>query len=258
MEISHVSSAVFIFKKTAPDRLFIEMKDDGYPVRSLRGNLNPFGGSWSAEDAADLNPYDTLTRELDEELTFKPLLGDQKNNNYSGSISTDTTATASFAQPPKIDDEQTLRQIKELIIQESSFYGQFLVRAFKEVADQSTSGSQPDLTQLVTYYTCLLDDDTWHTLSHLQSTFGNLSSEARTVLTDLEEMVSSSRSIIYGHDQTLQRIWQEMGYQKARELLLCSHPPITEIEPFVSYQELTDRYYLPNSPQPATVSPSYK
>ena len=68
--VNNTASVVIIFRQKNPAEVFLEIKDDKYPMRVFQRCLNIIGGNWIGEQALnDFGPLGTLYRELQEEIT---------------------------------------------------------------------------------------------------------------------------------------------------------------------------------------------
>ena len=70
--VSNMSAVGIIYPSFNPGLLFLEIKDDGHPVKLVRRQLCPIGGNWIGEAGRqDTNPFATYLRELEEETGMK-------------------------------------------------------------------------------------------------------------------------------------------------------------------------------------------
>ncbi len=250
--ITNISAVGIIYRASNPSQIFIEVKDDGHPIKLVRRQLCPIGGNWIGEAAKeDSNTFATFQRELNEELSF-----DRPIRNAEELALMGMAEAATFAPTPLSGVEittqniQDLNQLKETIRRSAVGFGDFLNTVPKSAMDAVDPTNKRDsFTTLASYYTVGLGENDWHRLHMLQKKFGNLSNESITTVTSLDEIIRTKTRTAFGHDRVLQIFWRLAGFEDAKRLPLVPGL-MSEIMgmPFYSYDEYLEQYDVAKKP----------
>lgn len=256
IQITNMASVGIIFRASNPKEIFIEMKDDGHPIKLVRRQLCLIGGNWIGEKAREDNcPLDTFRREVEEELCLeeKPIrttkelvqLGlTDREKSYQ-------VATTIFKKAVAKDCMQ-LQNIKRIIMTSAVPFGDFLNTVSKKAMDKADpANSRGDFTTLVSYWSVPLSEKNWKTLHYLQDKFGNLSNESVTMVTSLTKVIDQGLKIAFGHDQVLQRFFIAMGFKEAKKILIVDNDNILSIPvgtSLSSYNDYFGRYEISKRP----------
>jgi hypothetical protein len=245
--VSNVSSVGIIVRATDPSQIFIEAKDDGHPIKLERRALCPIGGNWiGAAAKADVNPFATFRREINEEMCLeKPavstielrLLGLQADGEFTYRAPTN----GALVEP---EDKYDLAEIKAQIIESANPFGSFLNTVTKEAMQSADPGCQKDgFTTLCNYFAVCLSEPPWEKLARLQAKFGNLSNESLTLLTSVSEIVELGTRGAFAHERVLQQFFLTNGITAATEMVLTPNQSSVYAGPVLdSYAELLEHY----------------
>lgn len=250
--INNIASVGIIVRKANPSQIFIEVKDDGYPMKAFRRTLCPIGGNWIGEASRhDISPLYTFYRELKEELSLEKrtastlelkLLGLTPEDNFYNTPRTEQIVTA--------DERQILEDLKQIIIENCVPFGDYINAIPKKVLDQADPKNERDgFTALVSYWIIVLDEKYWRDLAILQDKFGNLSNESITIITTLEEIVETGVKTAFGHDRPLQQFFLCYGLEQAKSFPLVDGISSQEVgKPMASYQDYLIKYEVAKKP----------
>lgn len=253
-EITNISSVGIIYRAAKPSDIFLEMKDDGHPIKLVRNQLCLIGGNWIGEAAVkDANTYSTFARELLEELSF-----DRPVRNSVELAQMGLADAQTFAPTPingvevTKDDRLALQRLKGAILLAPMTFGDYLNTVPKAALDAADPANTLDgFTTLVSYWLVRLVEKDWRLLCDLQNKFGNLSNESLTVVTSLDEIIRTDTKMAFGHDRVLQEFFHEFGYYtKAERLPLV--PLLESVKerssPFYTYNEYLEHYDVAKKP----------
>lgn len=250
--ITNIAAVGIIYRATNPTEIFLEMKDDGHPIKLVRRQLCPIGGNWIGDVAKnDASPLATFRRELNEELSFDRPMRNTEEYSLLGIADAKICApTPSNEVEITAWDLQTLRQLKRMISSSARPFGDFLNTVSKSAMDATDPDNTRDgFTSLVSYYTIGLDENDWWRLSELQSKFGNLSNESITMMTSLDDIIRTETKTAFAHDRVLRQFWLNLELHKASQLPLV--PGLESVpvgKPFNSYAEYLERYEVAKKP----------
>jgi len=250
--VTGIASVGIIFRAVNPNEIFIEVKDDGHPIKLVRRQLCFIGGNWIGEGARnDKNTFDTFKRELDEELSFDRPCRDSVELNLLGHA--DTEQFAPVPQPvAKVlsVDEEDLDNLKRAIVMSATPFGDFLNTVPKTALDAADPTNKRDgFTSLISYWVAPLQEDVWESLLRLQRKFKNLSNESITLVTSLTEIVQTNTRTSFAHDRVLQRFFLHHGLEAAKNLPLV--PDLSSVEagmPLSTYNDYLERYEVAKRP----------
>jgi hypothetical protein len=221
--INNMSSVGIFYRASSPDQIFIEMKDDGHPVRAVRRQLSPIGGNWVGREARhDAGPLSTLRREVGEELAFDHPLRDALELAELGHNNEDVQ----FFAPTKRndfevteEDKEDLEMIRVGITSSAVPYADFLHTISKSVMDAADPKNEREGFSVITsYFTVGFDENLWTKLARLQAKFGNLSNESISMIITLEEIIHSSTYIAFGHDAAMRKFFLDNNCPDAEKL----------------------------------------
>lgn len=221
--ITNHSAVALIYRQLHPNQIFIEMKDDGHPIRLVRRQLCPIGGNWVGKGAArDKNPRATVCREVVmEELSFDhpsrdPIELMELGHSKDAELMAPTKRLDTEVTP---EDKADLDTIKAVIQNELKPFGDFLDTVTKEAMDNADPANKREgFTVLSSYFTVGFDEEVWAKLVRLQTKFGNLSNESVTLITSLEEIIEAGTKTAFGHDGPLQAFFASHGLPLAAQL----------------------------------------
>jgi len=250
--IDHVSGVGIIFRESDPSQIFIEIKDEGLPIKAFRRGLCPIGGNWIGESAKkDQNTLDTFRREFNEEITYKNMIASTLELRLLGH-----TPEGNFYQTPRInyapkDEEiETLNNLKKIITGVREPFGDYIINMPKFVFDRADpENKQEGFNALVSYWLVALLKKHWKQLVDLQNALANLSNESITIITSLKEIVGAEIKSAYGHDQPLQEFFLKQGFQLAHKLPLINGITCQKVGmPLTSYSDYLDMYDIKRKP----------
>jgi len=220
-KVNGIAAVGIIYAASNPTKIFIEVKDDGHPIKLVRRQLCPIGGNWIGERAKpDANPLVTFRRELDEELSFDRPIRDAGELVLLGQADSEVFApTPDPSICPDQDDINKLVHIKSVIESLAVPFGDFINTVPKAVLDEADPDNKRDgFASLVSYFAIGLGEQDWAMLVALQKKFGNLSNESITLITTLDEIIRTDTKTAFGHDRVMQRFFLGYGQELAKDL----------------------------------------
>lgn len=251
--ITNIVGCGIIYPAFEPTKLFIEVKDDGLPLRVFRRGLCPIGGNWIGEHARnDKNPFGTFSREVAEELTLERsaastlelgLLGQKPEEDFYFTPRADLL--------PSEEDKRMLSEIIATITKKAFPFGDYLITIPKAVIDRGNpQNTNPGYKPIYSYYLVPLSDSEWNILLKLQKKFGNLSCESITVVTSLHEIMRSKLKFAFGHDVAIRDFYIQQGFREARDSFPLFEGISTEYigMPHQTYEEYLERYDVLRKP----------
>lgn len=252
LTVDHIAAVAVIILVGEPRRLFVEIKDDGLPIKAFRRTLCPPGGNWISEAARnDYGPRDTLARELTEEFSLRNEPASTRELRLLGDIPTgEFYRVPSLGVEPTETDTRSFEELKCVIIQGCLSFGDFMVTVPKAVFDRADpQNRREDMTYIVSYWVSVLQQKHGKKLAVLQRKFGNLSNESITLITSLKEIAEVGMKWAYGHDKPLRQLFLDMGLLAAERLPLTDGTSADLIGPSLdSYADYLKRYNVLRRP----------
>jgi len=249
--VENIASVAIIYPASDPSILFIDRKDNGYPILAFRQMLCPIGGNWIGESAlSDRNPYDTWCREVSEELSLDARVVSTQESQLVG----DNPQQASYIVAkndvrPTDTERAELERLKKVFMETAQPFGDFRVTVPKSVLDRVPGNTRPGYSALFPYWLVPVNEEDWTSLVKLHEKFGNLSIESVAVIVSLDQIISEPIYTCCGHDRILQRFFREMGCAGADR-----YPLLEDITyeymgmPMDSYADYLDRYEILRKP----------
>ena len=223
--VFNCASVVFIYNDANLTEILIQQKDKGLPnIFGQNEALCPFGGNWFDPEAKkDLGPFDTLRREIIEELSFREGEG----------FSSDIAKKWNFVTEAILDG---LRQYKTALVETST-----------SVLDMMPGNKKTGFITRVAYFTCILDEDVWKKLKQVQKAVGNLSNEGASRILTNQEIVENKMRVAFGHDQMLKRFLLEKNCC-VEDMEMYPNPVIQEIDWLDTYNEILEQFEIEKTP----------
>lgn len=250
--VTHIAAVGIIFPAHDPTYLFLEIKDDGHPIKLVRRQLCFIGGTWIGDNAKqDSNTFDTFRRELGEELSFERPVRDSIELNHLGL--SDVECFAPIPQPTVTVtpvDREKLDYLKKIIVEYAIPFGDFMNVISKNALDGADPTNKRDgFTALVSYWAVPLQEDVWGSLLELQRKFGNLSNESITLVTSLDEIIRTNTKISFGHDRVLKKFFLDFGLRGAQNLPLVPGISVQAVGmPLPTYQDYLAKFDVAKTP----------
>ena len=250
--IDHIASVGIIIRAKRPNEIFIEVKNDGYPIKVFRRCLCPIGGNWIGESAKqDGNTLRTFQREVMEELSLEKqiaftleldLLGIKPEGSFY--------QTPNAGKKPTREEIATLNELKQVITETCTPFGDYYISIPKEVVDRDDPENKHDgFDVVVSYWVVALNEEHWDQLATLQRTFKNLSNESITIITSLEEIVKTGTKSAFGHDRPLQQFFLSSGFPLAEKFPMINGISCQDAgQPLNSYREYLENYDVLRKP----------
>ncbi len=251
--VTNIASVGIIYRKSDPREIFIEVKDDGHPIKLVRRQLCVIGGNWIGDGAKqDRGPLDTFRRELEEELSFDRPLKTGGDLQALGLLA-EAEIFAPSPEPTKkvsVDDRTQLKYLKAVISESAVPFGAFTNTITKVAMDTVDPENKRDnFIVLACYWTVPLAEPEWQKLRDLQQRFGNLSNESITLLTSLDEIIATGVKTSFAHDRVLQRFFLAMGFSEAKNLPLVEGlESVFEGPVLASYEDYLEQYEIAKRP----------
>ena len=253
--VNSIASVGIIFRRTNPLQIFLERKDEGYPVKAVCGLLSLIGGNWIGDDArGDKNTLDTFLREAREELSLDTSTPDMLELSLLGfdvSNMPGTKRRITRDRAPTIEEKQQLQEIISEIDNSTVPYRDFLLTIPKSVYDRvDPENTQPTTSAICSYWCSPLPEHAWKALATLQAAFGNISSESFSLVTSLENIVKREDHIAFGHDRVIKKFFEDLGFANSvRNLSLVEGITVEEIGlPLASYGRYLEKYSVAKHP----------
>lgn len=251
-KINNISSVGIIYRDVNPAEIFIEVKDDGHPIKLVRRQLCFIGGNWIGKSALqDKSTLDTFRRELDEELSFDRPIRDTVELSLLGQASLEKFEPAPApAVEVTEEDINELERLKRVMASSAVPYCDVFATVSKLAMDLADPTNQREtFSGVCSYWKVPLTEVNWFSLVNLQEKFKNLSNESITIVTSLSEIVANGVKVAFGHDRTLQRFFLEQGFDQAKYLRLVPHIESEVVGmPLNSYQEYLEMYEVAKRP----------
>jgi len=250
--VTNISAVGIIFRAANPAEIFIEMKDDGHPIKLVRRQLCPIGGNWIGKGAVnDTNTLSTFRRELGEELSFEHPVRDSIELNLMGMSSTEHFEPVPQTSVEITDvDRERLNRLKDAIIKSAMPFGDYLNTVTKLALDSADSENKRDgFTTLSSYFVVSLSEDSWEILLGLQKKFNNLSNESLTMVTSLDEIIRTKTKTAFSHDGALKDFFLNHGLSVAKDLPTVSGCYSEKVGlPLSSYEAYLEQYEVAKKP----------
>ncbi len=249
--IHNCSATGIIHQASAPANLLLDVKTPGYPILTYVGaGLLP-GGNWVRPNATnDRTPLGTYRREILEELTLENAAFDQEEMNElfgKGHLGHAPTARNIKATS---EDKQILADIVTVIHSRAKPYGAFIQTVEKSIFNmKNPQNKQGRYEGLCHVFTVPLSDQEWSSLVDLQHRFGNISNEAQSMVTSLEDIIAKNIPIGWGQDRILKKFFKEHGLSEADQMLLMSNTQAEQVSFENSYDEVLKRYQVEKIPE---------
>lgn len=238
--LTHLGAIGIIYRAKNPAEVFLELKGDFYPIKAFRRHLCLIGGNRRDNDR---NPQGTFLREFQEEISFAEAKEDLAEL-YAIFGITEGVPTIIRNLVPTKEDYQRLEQLKCRVIEETRAYRDYLAVIPETVLRQADPAyRRGDIRVLLSYCLVSLDEETWQTLTALQSKFGNLSNESLSCLLSIDAIIEQRLKTFPGHDQALRQFWKECGLKQAKDIPLFDGA-VVEFRgtPLGSYDEYLEHY----------------
>lgn len=250
--IRNIASVGIIFRQSNPSQIFLEMKDDGHPIKLVRRQLCFIGGNWIGEEARkDRGPLDTFRRELIEEISFERPIRDSVELALLGLADAESFMPAPALRNMVTEDDRTwLQEFKWAACDNCVPFGDFINTVTKAALDAADPENERDtFTGLICYWAVPLNESCWHELGYLQHKFGSLSNESISVVTSLQELVKNRTKTAFGHDRVLQRFFLAYGLKEAGSLSLVDGVESEHVgTTLASYSDYMERYEILRKP----------
>lgn len=253
-EIMGISSVALMFRAANPAQVFLEMKDDGYPLKMMRRKLFFIGGNWIGEDAkADQGPLNTVRREILEEISLKPKAHDHNELALMGWLVDTPEApeyTPAAQDSASADDVLCLKETRQAMCENLAPFDTSKVT----ITQKAMLLADPDckketFTTVICCWVIPLGEGIWRDLVRLQKKYGNLSNESVSMLVSLNQIIERRVYTCPGQDQTLQRFFRAMGLPHAWELPLVEHIETEWLGPaLASYKDYLEIYDVERKP----------
>jgi len=250
--VNNIGSVGIIYRSSDPSQLFIEIKDDGLPIKAFRRGLCPIGGNWIGEASKkDQNTLETFRRELNEEITPQSTVAFTLESSLLGLMPDGHFyRTPRANNTPSEEEIETLNNLKKFIMGMREPFGDYIIDMPKEVFDRADPENKREgSSALVSYWLIALPENYWKQLIDLQNAFVNLSNESISTITSLEEIVDAEVKFAYGHDRPFQEFFLAQGFQLARRLSLIDGITYRKVGmPLASYSDYLELYDVKRKP----------
>jgi hypothetical protein len=252
LKINSISSVGIIYRKSNPEEVFFEIKDDGLPVKAFRRMLNPIGGNWVGEVAkSDQNTWDTFKREIREELNLDGVMVSTVELRLLGYLPQNKFYKTKISNCIPSDTERKMfGDLKEEMIKDRIPFGDYLINIPMEYFNKGELDKKvEDWNDLNSYWLIPLSEKNWGRLVYFQNKFGNLSRESISTITSLREIVETRMSFAFGHDRPIRDFFMIHNAILARKMpilkgIVCS----TLCFPRESYGDYLKKYEVVRKP----------
>lgn len=252
ISVDHVAGVGIIFRRENPRDVFIEVKDDGLPIKAFRRGLCPLGGNWIGEAAKrDRNSRETFVRELLEEITAERARASTLELRLLGYLpESDFYQTPRTDYRPSPEEIKALDEIKAFIASFRRPFADFLIDMPKEVFDRADPDNKYEgFRSLASYWLVSLPEQYWQELAGLQEVLCNLSNESITTVTSLDEIVENKAKFAFGHEGPFKEFFLSQGLKLARNISLTDGITYHEVGmPLASYVDYLEKYDVRRNP----------
>lgn len=241
-----------IYRAQNPSEIFLDIKNDGYPLIAYRRHLCLIGGNWIGEAACnDKNPMQTFLREFREEICFDKAEDDPEERYAIFGVREKIQVIHDPAPAPTKEDYSQLEHIKNQVVQNVRTYRDYLHFMPQEVIRRTDpSYTRGDGKAIFSINLVPLEEETWQILKNLQEKFKNLSNESVSCILSLDLMIEKNLKCMAGYDRILRQFWNECGFAKANDIPLDFEGMTMEERgtPFDSYENYLERYEVIKKP----------
>ena len=245
-KVNGLASVGIIYRAKNPSQIFIEIKDDGHPIKHARRKGCFIGGNWIGENAKeDKRPYHTYRRELREEISF-----DRPMRNSLDYVLLGVASEESFEPTPEPTiqptqaDKESLAHLKKMMTVFALPFGDYINTITKVALNASDpNNTREGFSALVSYWQVGLNEEDWTLLESLQRKFNNLSNESITMITSLEEMIEKRIEMAFSHDRVLANF-----FVSKRLLHAINLPMVSDVfsefvgSPMIDYPVYLEKY----------------
>lgn len=248
--IRHIASVIVVYRATDPSQIYIDIKDDGLPVKVFRRTLCPVGGNWIGNAAAsDRSPLETAKRELLEEISFERPARSMLELKQLGLADQEVMASTSIQDPkPSAVDIASLEDLKHKMVSGLEAFGDYIVSVSADTFKIGDPDNQTGAMEfLVSYYTVGLREADWTMLTSLQRRFGNLSNESISTICSLKEIAGSKVHCAYGHEWALGDFFKSYGFADVLDAVPCTSAKRIGL-PLASYTEYEKQFDIARKP----------
>lgn len=221
--VDHAAAVGIIYRRKNPEEIFIEVKDDGHPLKLVRRCLCIIGGNWIGEAGAnDISPRDTFKRELWEEIVIDKAVASTMELDLLGFQPEESFYQVPISKvTPKDKDRRDLNHLKEIITENCQPFADYLGNIPKEVMDEADPQNKREgFKTILSCWMTPLDEKDWQILVRLHNKFNNLSQEALTTIISLSEIIANGVKPAFEHGQVLKDFFLWQGFKKAEHFPL--------------------------------------
>lgn len=246
--INNIAAVGIIYNEDDPRQVFLEFKDDGYPITVFRNHLCVIGGNWIGKQAElDRCPRDTFCRELGEELSFEKRIASTIELVELGQEDRPSSYQLKESEiTPGPEDTTLLSHLKGVMVERARHfrdYTQYVPKkAFRDPRRDDHRG-------LCSYFEVPLSGHDWSYLTNLQRRFGNLSNESVSLITSLDEIMEIGARGSWGHDQALRAFFKSKGCRFNPDRYPIFPDVYTgQVSPFPDYEKYLENYDVARRP----------
>ena len=250
--INNIVGVGIIYRTQNPSEIFLDIKNNGYPMIAYRQHLCLIGGNWVGETACnDENPMQTFLREFREEISFDRAEDDPQERFALFGITEKIQVVHDPAPPPTKEDLRSLEHLKYEVGKNAITYRDYWhIMPQEAIRRTDPSYARGDGKAIFSINLVPVDEKTWQILAFLQEKFKNLSNESITCTLSMDLIIEKNLKCMAGYDRVLQQFWKECGLAKANEVPLDFEGVVMEElgTPFGSYKDYLERYEVTKKP----------
>ena len=250
--VNGLAAAGIIYRAKNPSQIFIEVKDDGHPIKHARRKMCFIGGNWIGENAKeDKSPYDTYHRELNEEISFERpmrnsldyvLLGVALEENFA-------PTSAPTVKPTELEKEMLSYLKKKMTIFANPFGDYVNTVTIYALNKADPDNKREGFSSLTSYWQVGLNEEDWTILESLQKKFNNLSNESLTLITSLEEILAHRIKSSFSHDRVLADFFLSKNLIAGKNIPMVSQVFSEFVgTPLVDYKLYLEKYNVARHP----------
>ncbi|MEK6981419.1 MAG: hypothetical protein AABX38_00685 [Candidatus Micrarchaeota archaeon] len=207
MKVRHQSAATLILPKSGQERFMIFRYNDEYAIRVFAKNFAFKGGNAGGKKAdgkrtSDFSPFDTLKREINEEMSATPIV-----EGVGGSISATIGATTvkadtqSYLKDRVYAPTDLIFSLRDAILESTMAYSDFLV-----TVEGASIGRTGSLTYLSSIFTSRIDSNLFDAVSEALAKGEEVSNEGHTLVRTVDELLKEERRGAWGYATILGHI----------------------------------------------------
>jgi hypothetical protein len=246
--VANVAAVFLGYNLDAPDKIFTQIKDGGYPNKAVQHRMCPTGGNWVGA-ANCKSPLQLVVLETDQEMTFNPET-DLSEIKKLGLGSITSAASNALLQVPTKDDISTLELIKSAFIANMRPHD-LRVNFFptETIRHYDPSSTKTGFNVAVCTFTSGIDKYLWAELERLNRTYGRVLNEGYSAAISLRQILERGMEAAFAHGHFYKDFFISHGCAGAGDFVLQPYTRSEYVSPVPgSFQELLKAFEVAKMP----------